>query len=153
MKLTKTGLPKLWLVISTLYGDVSGRLNWLLFRSQTSATRMWFALCSIGFSSFMFFSGSAYHSEDEYVLMIQMAPDWMWSLAFLTHGLSLLYGVIFRVYNNFLLTLEGVLGVLIWSATSIAMSLAQGAIGATTAGALIAAWICVRYPCKVETTS
>lgn len=130
--------------------DLGGRLSWLLFKSQTSSTRMWFGLASIFFGVFMYLSDTVHNPDSEYVLMLQIAPDWLWASGFLVHGVALLYGVITRRYSTILLLVEGVLGVALWTAASIAMSVSQGAVGASAAGALIAAWICIRYPTHAE---
>lgn len=126
------------------------RMIWLTLYTETTSSRFWFGLLSLGYASFMFFSEYASHPGSSYVLMFKIAPDYIWSLAFVIHGLALIYGAFTRKYSTFLLILEGVLGVAVWSAAAAATTLEQGAPGGTTVGALIALWVLVRYPTHHE---
>lgn len=132
-----------------------GRLTWhrivlLTLYSETIASRFWFGLLSIGYASMLAFSTSPHAVNSPYLLMFDLAPDWVWIVGFTTHGLSLIYGAFTRKYNTFLLLLEGVLGVACWSAAGATTTIAQGAPGGTTVGALISLWVLVRYPTHHE---
>ncbi len=131
-------------------GVAKERLLWLAIYSETTSSRFWFGLLSLGYASFMSFSDYAAHPGSSYVLMFHIAPAWVWSLAFTTNGLALIYGAITRKYSTFLLLLEGVLGIAAWSAAAAATTIEQGAPGGTTVGALIALWVLVRYPTHHE---
>ncbi len=136
--------------IRTLTTLTKQRALWLVLYAETTASRFWFGLLSLGYASFMSFSEYASHPGSSYVLMFNIAPDWVWSLAFVIHGFALLYGAFTRKYSTFLLLLEGVLGVAVWSAAAAATTLEQGAPGGTTVGALIALWVLIRYPTHHE---
>lgn len=126
------------------------RAIWLTLYSETVSSRFWFGLLSLGYASFMYFSDYASHPGSSYVLMFRIAPDWVWTLAFTLHGIALVYGAFTRKYSTFLLLLEGVLGIAVWTAAAAATTLEQGAPGGTTVGALIAFWVLVRYPTHHE---
>ncbi len=126
------------------------RAAWLTLYSETTAARFWFGLLSLGYASFLVFSEYAHHPGSSYVLMFKIAAEWVWATAFILNGLALLYGSFTRKYNTFLLLLEGVLGVAVWSAAAAATTIEQGAPGGTTVGALIALWVLVRYPTHHE---
>lgn len=130
--------------------DFENRLMFIIWCSQTTAVRFWFALASIGFSSFILCSESIYSPTSEYKLMTQLAPNWFWAFGFALNGLSLLYGVFMKTYNKFLVILEGLLGTVVWCASAGAVAIAQQAIGAHVVGGLIAFWLLVRYPTHKE---
>jgi len=130
--------------------DFRGRVNWLLWYSSTTATRMWFGVTSILFGVFMHYSSIVDPDHDEYSIMLLLAHENVWCAGFIVHGLALLYGVVTKQYNKLLLLLEGVLGAALWITAAVAMAEAQGSLGASAAGALISAWICVRYPTHAE---
>ena len=131
---------------------VRGRISWLVKRSQTSATRGLFGLASFLFGVFMFFSTSVHSVGSEYRIMLHLTQGSsdIWGFMFVTHGTALIYGVITQEYNDFMLWIEGILGAGIWIVAAGAMTMAQGAPGAAIAGAVIALWICYRYPTHSE---
>ena len=134
------------------YSMMVHRIRWVLLYSQTSATRMWFGLTSIGFGSFMLFSPTVHSRLSEYNLMLQIMPDQIWGALFVLHGLALWYGLLMRTFNKLLLILEGLVGIAVWAGAGIAVSIAQGAPGAVLAGTLISFWLLVRYPTHRERT-
>lgn len=123
-----------------------GRLVWLFFYSQTSATRFWFSLASIGFGVFMFRSPYIHNPSSEYGLMLEIMPQGVWGFLFILHGASLMYGVLTRKFNVVLLIAEGVLGSALWVTACTSMTLMQGSLGPSFAGAAMACWIAYRYP-------
>ncbi len=123
------------------------RLKWVLKCSQTVATRFWFSLTSLGFGYFMLNSQIAF---SEYALMLKIASPEIWCMLFTIHGLAMLYGVSQNLHNKILLLLEGILGIIIWTTAGIAVTIAQGALGAIIAGTLISFWLLVRYPTNEE---
>jgi hypothetical protein len=128
------------------------RIVWVLMCSQTSAVRFWFGAASFGFCSFITFSLSDqnFAAKTEYSNLSNIAPWWLWAVAFFTHGSALWYGVFTKTFNNFLVVLEGLLGLIVWSASAMAIVLSQHSIGAQTVGACIAFWLLVRYPTHWE---
>lgn len=134
----------------TCWNHVCGRISWLMHFSETSAVRFWFAFASLGFASFMFFGNTVHNVDSEYRYMLRIAPHQYWAIAFSIHGLATLYGVLARQFNTALMTLEGILGTVVWVMSAVAMTFAQSTPGAAAVGACIAAWLCFRYPPKVE---
>jgi ABC-type transport system involved in multi-copper enzyme maturation permease subunit len=126
------------------------RARWLALSSQTVACRFWFGFTSLGFGSFLIFSGAVHNPNSEYRYMIQLASDEVWAAGFVVYGIALLYGVFTRSFSKIQLYLEGVLGVAVWAGGGIAVSLAQGTPGAMSVGALLAFWLLVRYPTHWE---
>lgn len=129
---------------------ISDRLTYIIWCSQTTAVRFWFALASLGFGSFFMFSETVHSPLSEYKLMLQLAADWVWALCFTVNGLSLLYGILGKTYNRVLVVLEGLLGTVVWVASASAVVITQHAIGAHVVGGLIAFWILIRYPTHKE---
>lgn len=126
--------------------EIRDRMYWLFRYSQTSAVRFFFGLASIGMASFMGFSTTVHNPDNEYVVMLGLMRDDVWALIFFLNGAALVYGVISRHYNLLLLWFEGILGMAAWIAAAFCMTIAQGTPGAAVCGALIASWICYRYP-------
>ena len=126
------------------------RVKWLMFNSETYALRFWFGLTSIGFGLFMLTTPMNQLEVQEYRIMLSMASIHIWGLAFFIHGIVSWYGVITLISNKFLLIFEGVLGLVVWTAASISIMIAQSAPGAVTAGIFIAFWLLVRYPTNWE---
>ena len=134
------------MTLKSLKRDLYGRLYWLFRYSPTTAVRFWFGLASLGMASFMVFSPTVHLPNNEYVIMLGLMRDKVWGLAFAINGFALMYGVLRRTYNLYLLWMEGILGTASWIAAAFCMTLAQGAPGASVCAALIAAWILYRYP-------
>lgn len=126
------------------------RMDYILFKDQSTTTRLWFGLSSFLFGWFFFLSETVHSGLSEYALMLQLAPDWVWALGFWIHGSALMYGAYTNVYSKTQLMLEGTLGVVVWVGSAYAVTVTQGALGAHFAGALIAFWIYVRYPTHWE---
>ena len=126
------------------------RCRYMWAKSPTSATRFWFGLADLGFASFVLLSPTIHSPLSEYVLMLKIAPDELWGIAYLVHCCALWYGVLTRRYSHTLLVLEGVLGVVLWTASAVCVGIAQGAPGATCAGLMMAYWLLVRYPAPEE---
>lgn len=126
------------------------RLVWVMLFSQTASTRFWFGLVGIGFSSYMISSSTIHSPISEYQLLLQIAPDWVWAIGFLTHGCALIYGVLTHTYNKLLMVLEGILGTVVWTTSAVVIVITQNTIGAQAAAALIAVWLLVRYPTHWE---
>lgn len=121
---------------------ISRRLRYVLLESETVAVRWWFGLVSVGYAMFL----PLVDTHFEYSVSVAVMPAWIWSILFFIIGFSLLYGVIFRIYNKVGWFLEGVLCTATWVALGITTSISQGMPGATMAASLIAVWILVRYP-------
>ncbi len=127
------------------------RLWIVLWTSETTAVRFWFGLASLAFSIFIFNSHLFDYYNAEYHLMSTISPTWIdsrvfWGSLFILNGTALLYGIVFRIFNTYLLLLEGVLGLALWGSSAVAVFFAQGTVGAHTVVALLALWVLARYP-------
>jgi hypothetical protein len=124
------------------------RIKWVYLISETQTVRFWFGF----FGLFMAFDIIVSATQPEYPRIVLLLPSSAWSLLFTVHACALWYGVITRKFNQLLLLLEGVLGTALWVSYAIIMILYQGGPDDTTAGALIAFWLLVRYPTHWEYT-
>ena len=123
-----------------------GNIGHLLLSADTAPSRFWFAMVSI-------FAGVNHIGSVSIaagVLMVELAPNWVWCLLFNLHGVALLYGVITHRFNKALLFFEGILGATLWIATAAATTFANGKPDAAVAGAIIAIWLLIRYPTHWE---
>ena len=126
------------------------RMDELLFKEQSTTTRLWFGIVTIFFGVFAWFSPTITSPHSEYELMMELAPYWLWALAYWVNGAAYLYGAYTNKYSKIQLMLEGTLGVTAWVGSAYAVSVAQGVIGAHAGGALLAFWLYVRYPTHWE---
>lgn len=117
------------------------RLRYVLFGSETTATRFWFGLVSIGFGLFC----SQINGHWEYAVAVQIMPPLVWSALFILYGATVVTGVFTQYYSAPLLGVK-LVGVFCWTAMGITTSIAQHTIGATVFGSLVAMWIVMRYP-------
>ena len=106
----------------------------LLIAGDTRQLRFWFGLTGIAYALFLSFAAP---SHWEYGLAFQVLPPHAWSIMFSVSGLALVYGAVTCRYDRLMLTLEGVLGSIAWTALSITTMMSQGTIGAVTVAALI----------------
>ena len=94
----------------------------------------------------MVFLPTVHLPNNEYVIMLGLMRDEVWGLAFAINGFALMYGVLRRTYNLYLLWMEGILGTASWIAAAFCMTLAQRCARGVSMCRLIAAWILYRYP-------
>lgn len=118
------------------------RLRYVLFCSETSGTRFWFGLLTVGFAAYM---GVAADPQ-EYALALQIMPTWAWATALLINGLFLVAGVFTQRFSFALMMVEGVLGTFAWSVMGIATSISLGLPSAPLVASLVSIWILMRYP-------
>lgn len=126
------------------------RMEHILFIEQSTTTRLWFGIVTVLFGTFMALSHEVENNHSEYVLMLQLAPHWLWAWAYIVNGCAYIFGAYTNKYSKLQLMLEGTLGVTVWVGSAYAVSVAQGVIGAHAGGALIAFWLYVRYPTHWE---
>ena len=124
------------------------RLRWLLLEAETAPTRLWLSLSGLLMASDVLVSSG----QPEYKSLVILMPGAVWAALFITHGVSLMYGVLTRKYNKVLLVLEGILGTALWSSSAVIMFFFQGGPDATLAGACAAFWLLIRYPTHWEYT-
>lgn len=128
------------------------RSLWLLNRSQTSVVRLWFALASLGFASFFFFTPAPMLDRTDLQYALAIMPCWAFFWGFLIHGLTLIYGVLSRRFSTTLYWFEAVFGSVLWGLCSISTIIYNGYPDAILSGACIAWWIQYRYPSHTEKT-
>lgn len=122
------------------------RFDEIVFCEQSTTTRLFFGLTTLGFGSFFWFSPTVHHPLSEYQLMLIYAPDWVWAFAFTTNGVALIYGAWTNTFSKPIFFLEGVLGVIVWISSAYCVVKTQGAAGAHLMGAVIAFWVYIRHP-------
>lgn len=119
-----------------------GRLQYVFLESETVAVRAFFGSVSLGYALFI----PRVDGHFEYHLALQAIPAWVWSMAFLIHGLSVWYGIITCRATPLLYVLEGWVGSFTWVLMGILTSASQGVVGPTFVASFIAGWLLVRYP-------
>jgi hypothetical protein len=129
---------------------IFSRINQILFVDQSTTTRLWFGFVTFMFGWFFVASETVHNNLSEYKMMLRLAPDWLWAIAFWVNGAALMHGAYTNRYNKLKLFLEGVLGVVVWVGSAYAVTVTQGVLGAHAGGAIIAFWIYVRYPTHWE---
>lgn len=130
--------------------DFKNRMNFILFIERSTNSRMLFGAVTWMFGWFFAFSHTVHSDLSEYVLMMKLAPDWLWAIGYWLNGSAVMYGAYTNKYSKLQLMLEGTLGVVVWVGSAYAVSVTQGVIGAHAGGALIAFWLYVRYPTHWE---
>ena len=122
---------------------IRSRVASLLLTGETSVLRFWFALCSFGCATAIFFDDN-YAATHDYTL--QLASIHVQGLLFLLHASAMMYGVMTRKYNSALLLLEGVLGVSLWMGFGMVEAIAKEAVGPLLIGGVVAFYLLLRYP-------
>jgi hypothetical protein len=130
-------------------GLIKSRSIHMFVKENTIVARFWLATLSFFFAVDMLID----IGEPSDILMQLMAPAWCWATLFFVNSAALLYGVITKRYDTFLLILEGILGTALWFCAAFAHWYSQGAPDAITAGALMATWLLIRYPTHWEYTN
>jgi hypothetical protein len=128
--------------------SLKSRLLYLLVFSETSMTRFWVGLCSLGWAVLM--TNDNLHTYASLNLMLSLAPWYLWVLGFSVNGISLIYGVVKRQYSTLQLWIEPLLGFTLWTSAAISHFITQGVIGPISLGAAIFFWLLVRYPTHNE---
>lgn len=148
---------------------LSARLYDLAFKSDLKAIRLMLAvgavLIGLGFlwpvpvfpTAAQLATGTGRHT---YALMAQIAPEWLWGLAFFTQGALMLWSLIFNYHNRYLLWVDACFGSLLWTLSIGACYLAYwpgfndimsyrppAIMGGEVAAAIASWWVFVRYHC------
>lgn len=95
-----------------------------------------------------------------YALMAQMAPEWVWGVAFTTQGLVMLWSLLADFHNKWLLWIDAAFGSLLWTLAIGACYLAYwpgfshietyrppAIMGGEVAASFASWWVFVRYHC------
>lgn len=115
----------------------------LILAGETALLRLCFALCSFGWTIWLFTDKLFSVNHPATVLL---AGPYVLGTLFFIHACALLYGVRTHKYSKGLLFLEGILGVFLWVGTGISETLNQGTIGPSVFAGLIAIFLLIRYP-------
>jgi hypothetical protein len=119
------------------------RIIYILLHEDTTLLRFMLGLVSLAMSSFVFLDEDwIYFHENMTRIASQNATAGM----FLLYGAALLYGAITSKFNRFLLFIEGMLGVFVWSAYAWADWIDHSNMTPMTVGAAMAFLLLVRYP-------
>ena len=121
---------------------------WMLLLGETRQVRFWFSIVSFAFGIETF---SPTFVEGNPLLML-LASDEVWRLAFFVHATAVMYGVITKQYNRWLLILEGMLGTAIYVSLGLADILFWQHPSPTLFCSLVAMYLLIRYPTHYTTT-
>lgn len=120
------------------------RLREVLLTSETTATRFWIAVISLGYG--MFFMNFPNVGIHDYLLSLQFLPPAIWSILFLTTGSSMMFGLFIKKFNLLLLILESGVGCFAWVSLGITTGIENGIPGLSMFVSMISIWILMRYP-------
>lgn len=149
--------------------SIRKRLFYLLFCSDMRATRFTLSLGAIFIGIGFAWPAQIFPSPDQiaagsgrhtYALMSQMAPEWVWSAAFLLQGGVMFWSLVAGYRNKWLLWLDAAFGVLLWTVAIGSCYLAYwrgfgrimeyqppAIMGGEIAATLASWWVFVRYNC------
>lgn len=129
------------------------RIHLTMLTAQTAGTRLWLGATSVLMGCVATFAYIPHHTNFEYSLMSTFLPLHVWGNLFLLNGFSLLYGVLYRKANSFLLFSESILGMALWWVTAASFSFEQRIVSPMWICALVSFWLLTRYPTKAERIS
>ena len=115
---------------------------WMLLVGETRQVRFWFAIVSFMFGLETISTGFVEGNP----LLLALATDEIWRMAFFLHGVSVMYGVITKQYSKPLLLIEGVLGTAMYGALGIGDLLYFHTASPTIFCSVVAMYLLIRYP-------
>jgi len=119
------------------------RVLYILLHEDTTLMRFCLGMVSLAMGlSILIDENWVYFHENMLRIASQPATAGMFGV----YGVALLYGAITSKFNRFLLFVEGMLGVFVWTAFAWADSVDHGTITPITVGAAMAFLLLVRYP-------
>ncbi len=99
---------------------VPKRLFQIFWDADLEATKLALALSSLAWVVLLLIPVTIVPSTT-YTILRVIAPEWLWALTFLLQGVTLFYALVAKESNVWLFLLGPVLGVFLWTATSVAM--------------------------------
>jgi TRAP-type uncharacterized transport system fused permease subunit len=119
------------------------RVLYILLHEDTTLLRFMLGMVSLSMSAFVFFDPDWIYFHEN---MTRIASQNNTAVMFGIYGVALLYGAITSKFNRFLLFIEGMLGVFVWSAYAWADCIDHSGMTPMTVGAMMAFLLLVRYP-------
>ena len=135
---SRHGIQLLWVTVCNL-----------LWRMETTSTRIALALGSLGWGVMLWWPGDTF-ARPAYSLMAQMLPELGWGSLFLLHGVYSLYSIITNQRGKLAFLTEGALGCALWTGSCAGIILSVYPPPAAIAGEISLAffswWHLVRFP-------
>ena len=130
-------------------GSVTRRVLQLALESDTKSARCILMMASFVWAVLLFLPGDGFY-RPIYAPMKAIASDDVWGLLFSVHFFATFYSSFFQIRNRLLMCLEGILGVSLYSISTLSVMANNGPPGPLFANsiacALAALWVLVRYP-------
>lgn len=120
-----------------------GRVTYILLHEDTTLLRFFLGLVSLAMCGWILLDDTFHIFHEN---MLRIASQGATATMFGIYGLALLYGAITCRFNRFLLFIEGMLGVFIWTAFAWADWIDHGEPTPVIVGACMAFLLLVRYP-------
>jgi hypothetical protein len=119
------------------------RVIFILLHEDTTLLRFFLGLVSMSMGLFVYLDPDWIYFHEN---MTRVATQGSTSAMFWIYGTALLYGAITSKFNRFLLFVEGMLGVFVWTAYAWADWIDHGTATPISVGAAMAFLLLVRYP-------
>lgn len=136
--------------------NIKSRIYHILWKSDLEATRLYLSLGSLLWAALLFWPGELFSpTRKTYELMARIAPEEVWGALFLLQGSVMLYSLLWGYRTRLSFYVDGVLGVLLWTVSTMACFIAHfqsfdtyqppAAMSYEVIAAISSWWYLVRY--------
>lgn len=93
----------------------------IIMRDQMMLTRLILSLGSLTWAAMLLLPSELFNpGRTTYRIMAEIAPEWAWGTAFLIHGVFSMSTLTHNTRNRVTLTLDGLLGCILWTSSTAA---------------------------------